>query len=339
MPRLRLSSVNELSFLPISRPRPVPSATQLSSIHGLPAAGSHVHAAWEPAGGVGRASSRAIFIVTSNHLAARETGKTGTAAVAGCQRRFLSAGQKHGSRNLRCHGTAVFGLRLRMILRVFGPTLRVVPGLPGRRAGGCPREGSCCRSRRRGRCIARAGISVAAFEVGYVCGDGAEHRVPLAGVLAVSFEQGLPVHRFASQQGRRHLSGLWRACRVRVLAGTTLLALDFDPAVTGIASQPFWLCWTGAADGRASHAPDYFARRADGSAVVVDCRPAERRKPRTSASSTRCRPVPDGLTCDQADRSHTLPRPAGAEVTHERSLSVSRDREGPAVPSRAAPGR
>src|SRR5262249_30563374 len=28
-----------------------------------------------------------------------------------------------------------------------------------------------------------------------------------------------------------------------------------------------------------SHAPDYFARRADGSAVGVDCRPAERRKP------------------------------------------------------------
>jgi hypothetical protein len=100
-----LSSVNELSFLPISRPRPVPSATQLSTIHGLPAADSHVHAACEPAGGVGRTSSRAIFIVTSNHLAARETGKTGTAAVAGCQRRFLSAGQKHGSRNLRCHGT------------------------------------------------------------------------------------------------------------------------------------------------------------------------------------------------------------------------------------------
>jgi hypothetical protein len=29
-----------------------------------------------------------------------------------------------------------------------------------------------------------------------------------------------------------------------------------------------------------SHAPDYFARRADGSAVVIDCRPAERRRPR-----------------------------------------------------------
>ena len=50
--------------------------------------------------------------------------------------------------------------------------------------------------------------------------------------------------------------------------------------MTGIASQPFWLRWTGDAGGRVSHAPDYFARRADGSAVVVDCRPAERRKPR-----------------------------------------------------------
>ena len=30
---------------------------------------------------------------------------------------------------------------------------------------------------------------------------------------------------------------------------------------------------------RRSHAPDYFACRADGSAVVLDCRPADRRKP------------------------------------------------------------
>ena len=42
--------------------------------------------------------------------------------------------------------------------------------------------------------------------------------------------------------------------------------------MTGIASHPFWLHWTGDAGGRVSHAPDYFARRADGSAVVVDCR-------------------------------------------------------------------
>ena len=52
------------------------------------------------------------------------------------------------------------------------------------------------------------GLSVAAFEVSYVSGDAGEHRVPLAEALAVPFEQGLPVRRFASQQGQWHLSGL-----------------------------------------------------------------------------------------------------------------------------------
>lgn len=59
--------------------------------------------------------------------------------------------------------------------------------------------------------------------------------------------------------------------------------LDHDPTVVGVASQPFWLFWA-TADGKSrSHAPDYFARRADGSAVVIDCRPAERIKPRDAA--------------------------------------------------------
>jgi hypothetical protein len=62
-----------------------------------------------------------------------------------------------------------------------------------------------------------------------------------------------------------------------------VMLLDFDPAVVGIASQPFWLSWT-APDGRGvAHAPDYFARRVDGSAVVVDCRPVERRPARDLA--------------------------------------------------------
>jgi hypothetical protein len=45
----------------------------------------------------------------------------------------------------------------------------------------------------------------------------------------------------------------------------------------GIAAQPFWLSWPNGSGGRTRHAPDYFARRADGSALVVDCRPVERR--------------------------------------------------------------
>jgi hypothetical protein len=47
------------------------------------------------------------------------------------------------------------------------------------------------------------------FEVSYVAGDGAEHRVPLAHAWAVPFEQGIPVRRFPSRQGQRHLSGWW----------------------------------------------------------------------------------------------------------------------------------
>jgi len=72
------------------------------------------------------------------------------------------------------------------------------------------------------------------------------------------------------------------------------MLLDHDPAVVGIASQPFWLFWQH--DGKLrSHAPDYFARRADGSAVVVDCQPLTRIKPRDAAAfeTTRqaCREV------------------------------------------------
>ena len=51
---------------------------------------------------------------------------------------------------------------------------------------------------------------------------------------------------------------------------------DFDPVVRAVASQPFWLHWRDE-DGRSRrHAPDFFARRHDGSAVVVDVRPDHR---------------------------------------------------------------
>jgi hypothetical protein len=50
------------------------------------------------------------------------------------------------------------------------------------------------------------------------------------------------------------------------------MMLDFDPQVTAFSSQPFWLRWH---DGRRTrrHAPDFFARRTDGTGVVVDVRP------------------------------------------------------------------
>ncbi|EHM28571.1 hypothetical protein SPW_3086 [Streptomyces sp. W007] len=57
------------------------------------------------------------------------------------------------------------------------------------------------------------------------------------------------------------------------------MLLDFDRRVIGFASQPMWLFW-GVGGRRRSHAPDWFARRSDGSGLVVDCRPLDRIKPR-----------------------------------------------------------
>jgi hypothetical protein len=54
-----------------------------------------------------------------------------------------------------------------------------------------------------------------------------------------------------------------------------LVLLDFDPDVVGIASQPFWLFWTTVDGEPRSHAPDYFARLADGSSLVLDVRAAD----------------------------------------------------------------
>src|SRR6267142_6607645 len=128
------------------------------------------------------------------------------------------------------------------------------------------------------------------FEVSYVPDDGAERRVPLAQAWAVPLEQGSPVRRLESRKGQRHLSGLWWSATTGGHVGFEswlerdhVMALDFDPTVVGIASQPFWLSWRDEAGKLISHAPDFFARRADSTSVVVDCRPVERRKPRDAA--------------------------------------------------------
>jgi hypothetical protein len=135
-----------------------------------------------------------------------------------------------------------------------------------------------------------AGAEREAFRVGYVTEDGAQHQVLLEDAWAVRFEAVAPARRFHARKGQRHLPGLWWSATVEGHVGYEswlerdhVMWLDFDPAVVGIASQPFWLSWT-AADGKGvAHAPDFFARRADGSAVVVDCRPVERRPARDVA--------------------------------------------------------
>jgi hypothetical protein len=130
------------------------------------------------------------------------------------------------------------------------------------------------------------------FEVGYVTEDGAAHRVELSEAWPVRFELARPVRLLRSRHGQRHLPGRWWSATDGGHVGYEswlerdhVMLLDFDPTVVAIVSQPFWLSWT-AADGRSrSHAPDFFARRADGTAVVVDCRPVDRRdRPRDVAA-------------------------------------------------------
>jgi hypothetical protein len=82
------------------------------------------------------------------------------------------------------------------------------------------------------------------FEVSYVSGDGAEHRVPLAQAWAAPLEQGRRVRRFTSRKGQRHLSGLWWSATTGGHVGfeswlerDSLLHLDFDPSVVW-ASRP-----------------------------------------------------------------------------------------------------
>lgn len=88
-----------------------------------------------------------------------------------------------------------------------------------------------------------------------------------------------PVRGFASFRGQKNYPGLWWFSTTREHVGYEswverdhLMAFDADAAVVGVVSQPFWLHW---ADGR-RHAPDYFVRLADGSAVVVDVRADDR---------------------------------------------------------------
>jgi hypothetical protein len=127
-------------------------------------------------------------------------------------------------------------------------------------------------------------------EVTWITPGAVDQSMPLGEAWSVPFEFGLPVRRFTARKGQRHLSGLWWCATTGGHVGfeswlerDQLMLLDFDPAVSGIASQPLWLRWTGEDGHRVSHAPDYFVRRADGSGLVVDCRPADRRPARDVA--------------------------------------------------------
>jgi hypothetical protein len=54
------------------------------------------------------------------------------------------------------------------------------------------------------------------------------------------------------------------------------MLMDFDPDVRAVSSQPFWLHWRDEENRSRRHAPDFFARKGDGTAAVIDVRPDDR---------------------------------------------------------------
>ncbi len=116
-------------------------------------------------------------------------------------------------------------------------------------------------------------------QVVFVDEAGAKQSGALEKLWDAGFERVLPVRSFGSSRGQRSFQGSWWFATTGEHVGfeswverDTVMLLDFDPDVVAVSSQPFWLRWEGQPRAR-RHVPDFFARLADGSAVVIDVRP------------------------------------------------------------------
>jgi hypothetical protein len=124
------------------------------------------------------------------------------------------------------------------------------------------------------------------FGLTFVDGGGVACDQPLQACSGARFEDGEPVRGFRWSKRLGHFPGWWWLATMGRHIGYEswlerdhVMLLDFDPQVTAVASQPFWLRWHDGERAR-RHAPDFFARRADGSGVVVDVRGEDRIEPR-----------------------------------------------------------
>jgi hypothetical protein len=122
-------------------------------------------------------------------------------------------------------------------------------------------------------------VAGSSFEVSFIDEAGAQRREPLPSCWNLPFERAGPSRSFPSFKGQRNFPGLWWSATTGEHVGyeswverDVAMLLDFDPEIVAFSSQPFWLIWPGQ-QGERRHAPDFFARRADGTGVVIDVRP------------------------------------------------------------------
>jgi hypothetical protein len=124
-------------------------------------------------------------------------------------------------------------------------------------------------------------LSATGVRVVFVDEAGAKQSGALEVLWSTGFEHVSPVRSFGSFQGQRSFQGSWWFATTGEHVGfeswaerDAVMLLDFDPDVVAVSSQPFCLTWAGRPRER-RHVPDFFARLADGSAVVIDVRPDE----------------------------------------------------------------
>ncbi len=124
-----------------------------------------------------------------------------------------------------------------------------------------------------------ASAAGSSFDVVFVDEAGCRRREPLLACWDRAFERVPPVRAFLSAKDQVNWPGYWWSVTTGRHVGyeswverDVAMMLDFDRAVTAFSSQPFWLYWAGD-KGQRRHAPDFFARLADGGGVVLDVRP------------------------------------------------------------------
>jgi hypothetical protein len=128
------------------------------------------------------------------------------------------------------------------------------------------------------------------FEVEFAESIGDVRKGLLAQLWSVPFERVRPVRSFPSFRGQKRFPGLYYAATMDGHVGfeswaerDVAMMLDFDPDVVAFSSQPFWLSWMQGGEER-RHAPDYFARLADGTGVVIDVRSDNQVEPSDTAA-------------------------------------------------------
>ncbi|SJN10396.1 hypothetical protein FM113_09025 [Leucobacter sp. 7(1)] len=116
---------------------------------------------------------------------------------------------------------------------------------------------------------------------------GFEHEVDSSDAAGISFEDADQVRAFVSYPQKRNFEGrFWLSSTEEHVPFESfwerafLATLDRTGTARSVTAQPMWIDWR---NPRRSHAPDYFVRRDDGSALLVDVREQSRIKPPDAA--------------------------------------------------------